>query len=381
MLYNASVIFIEAYLSRFPKGCSGECRYQLVPAYYRQTARKFRKGVKEFLTQMKIIRPLVGAISLTFNAATLPAQNVGIGISSPKSMLSVNGTPSSGGLAIGDSTYTSTAGTVAPTNGALIEGNVGIGLTGPQVPLHVDGEIYVSPGGVTGSFWNGTANIGGFQINPSGYLGAQRDAGAGVHVAKTTAYTNVNLEIFSISGAAIGSIAVNSAGTGVVFNTGSDIRLKENIRPTAMGLDDLMRIQVSDFNFKSKPGRTETGFIAQQLYTVLPDAVTVGGANPVVEPWTVDYGRVTPLLTRAMQEQQAEIEALKEQAKKQDAAFKAENAALKSENAKLEAENAKLQDANQKLAEIASQMEVLKKVVTTLQEKEKGGVRTAALDQ
>jgi hypothetical protein len=332
---------------------------------------------------MKTISHVIVAsyLAFTFGAATLQAQNVGIGVTSPKSMLSVNGTTSSGGLAIGDSTYTSTAGTVAPTNGALIEGNVGIGLTGPQVPLHVDGEIYVSPGGVTGSFWNGTANIGGFQINPSGYLGAQRDAGAGVHVAKTTAYTNVNLEIFSISGAAIGTIAVNSAGTGVVFNTGSDIRLKENIRPTAMGLDDLMRIQVSDFNFKSKPGRTETGFIAQQLYTVLPDAVTVGGANPVVEPWTVDYGRVTPLLTRAIQEQQAEIEALKEQAKKQDAAFKAENAALKSENAKLEAENAKLQDANQKLAEIASQMEGLKKVVTTLQEKEKGGVRTAALER
>jgi hypothetical protein len=282
-------------------------------------------------------------------------------------MLSVNGTTSSGGLAIGDSTYTSTAGIVAPTNGAIIEGNTGIGITAPQVPLHVDGEVYVSPGGVTGSFWNGTANIGGFQINPSGYLGAQRDAGAGVHVAKTTAYTNVNLEIFSISGAAIGSIAVDPAGTGVVYNATSDIRLKENIRPTAKGLDDLMRIQVSDFNFKSKPGRTETGFIAQQLYTVLPDVVTVGGANPAVEPWTVDYGRVTPLLTRAIQDQQAEIEALKQQSKNQDAAFKAENA--------------KLQDANQKLAEIASQMEVLKQVVNTLQEKENGGVRTAALEQ
>jgi hypothetical protein len=38
-------------------------------------------------------------------------------------------------------------------------------------------------------------------------------------------------------------------------------------------------------------------------------------------------------------------------------------------------------DSFGQLAEIASQMEVLKKVVTTLQEKEKGGVRTAALDQ
>lgn len=123
---------------------------------------------------MKTIPQFIGAsyLALTFGAATLQAQNVGIGVSSPKSMLSVNGTTSSGGLAIGDSTYTSTAGTVAPTNGALIEGDVGIGLTGPQVPLHVDGEVYVSPGGITGQFWNGTANIDGIQFDPTGFIGA-----------------------------------------------------------------------------------------------------------------------------------------------------------------------------------------------------------------
>jgi septal ring factor EnvC (AmiA/AmiB activator) len=140
-----------------------------------------------------------------------------------------------------------------------------------------------------------------------------------------------------------------------------------------------MRIQVNDFNFKSTPGRNETGFIAQQLYTVFPEVVRVGGLNPATDSWMVDYGRVTPLLTRAIQEQQAEIEALKEHARNQDAAFKADNAALRADNAKLEAENAKLQDANQKLAEIASQMEGLKKAVTTLQEKAEGSVRTAAL--
>jgi hypothetical protein len=59
-----------------------------------------------------------------------------------------------------------------------------------------------------------------------------------------------------------------------------------------------------------------------------------------LEPWAIDYGRVTPLLTKGIQEQQAEIEALKEQARNQDAAFKTENAALKAENARLEAENA-----------------------------------------
>jgi endosialidase-like protein len=335
---------------------------------------------------MKIIRPLVGAMCLgvTFNAATLPAQNVGIGVSSPKSMLSVNGTTSSGGLAIGDSSYTSTAGTIAPTNGALIEGNVGIGLTAPQVPLHVDGSIWVAPGGVTGgAFWAGTADTDGTEIDLFGLIGTQRSAGAGLCVSKPSTYTNTWLIQFLYNNTTIGTVATDSTTnpTGVVYGTTSDLRLKENIRPTAKGLNDLMRIQVSDFNFKSKPAWTETGFIAQQLYTVMPEVVTQGGTDPSKDPWTVDYGRITPLLTKAIQEQQREIDALRQQAKNQEAAFKAENAEFKAENAKLQAQNTQLREANQKLAEISSQMEALKKAVAVIQRKDKDEVRTASLEQ
>jgi len=41
------------------------------------------------------------------------------------------------------------------------------------------------------------------------------------------------------------------------------------------------------------------------------EAVTVDGANANENPWGVDYGKITPLLVKAIQEQQAEIEALK----------------------------------------------------------------------
>jgi len=330
---------------------------------------------------MKIPQLALSGVLLTLVLAVqVRAQNVGIGVPNPVSKLSVNGTTSNGGLAIGDSTYTSTAGTIAPVNGALIEGNVGIGLTAPQGALHVDGSIFVAPGGITGNFWNGTANTDGTEIDLFGLIGVQRAAGADLCVSKPPNYTNTWLIQFLFNNSTIGTVSVGSGNTSVVYGTTSDARLKENIRPTTKGLNDVMRIQVSDFNFKSTPGRIQTGFIAQQLYTVVPEAVSQGGTNPATDPWTADYGRVTPLLTRAIQDQQAEIEALKQQSKNQVTAFKAENAALKAENAKLEAENAKLQDTNQKLAEMASQIEVLQKVVTTLQEKEKGGVRTAALE-
>jgi hypothetical protein len=257
------------------------------------------------------------------------AQNVGIGVSNPQSKLSVNGTTASGGLAIGDSTYTSTSGTVAPANGAIIQGSTGIGILTPQVPLHVNGRQFVSPGGVTGQFWNGTANINGVLIDPSGYVGAQRSDGSPLHLSKATGFTNNELIIFSVNGSAIGDVTTN--GTSVSYNITSDERLKENIRPSAKGLNEVMKIQVRDYNFKSKPGQSETGFIAQQLYTVLPDVVHRGGEDPAKEPWTVDYGRVTPLLTRAIQdvngtikEQQGEIDVLKKRLK----LLEAENAKL-----------------------------------------------------
>jgi Chaperone of endosialidase len=260
-------------------------------------------------SQERLLTAFASATLLFVSSAA--AQNVGIGVSNPQSKLSVNGTTASGGLAIGDSTYTSTSGTVAPANGALIQGSVGMGLTTPQVPLHVNGQVYVAGTGVTGQFFSGTANQDGVQINP-GWIGIQRTTGHCINLGKP-AGADGNLEVFFAAGTSVGQITTNGSITS--YSTTSDERLKENIRPSAKGLNEVMKIQVRDYNFKSKPGQNETGFIAQQLYTVLPDVVTRGGEDPAKDPWTVDYGRVTPLLTRAIQEQQVEIGVLKKRLK------------------------------------------------------------------
>jgi Chaperone of endosialidase len=427
---------------------------------------------------MKIEKLKTGAILLAlFSAVNVYSQNVGIGVSSPKSMLSINGTTSSGGLAIGDTNYTSTAGIIAPTNGAMIEGqvaigttapdanaqltiigpvtgnigpqidirgisssvyggtpnfflengsgsaaaallymqnsagnkgfllgtdvyyknisqfyiqdiaagrvtrltidpngNVGIGTETPQVSLHVPGQVYVAGNGVTGEFWDGTANQDGVQINP-GWIGIQRGAaGNCIHLSKPSG-SGGNLAGFFVAGVGVGSITTN--GTSTQFNTTSDVRLKENIRPTTKGLNDVMRIEVSDFNFRSTPGKTETGFIAQQLYTVLPEVVTRGGQNPAVEPWTVDYGHVTPLLTKAIQDQQRQIDDLKGLNKHLSAVVEQEKATIAEQGAQI----AGLKAANEKLAVIAARIDALEKAVNTKQGKEKSGVQTVALEQ
>lgn len=88
-----------------------------------------------------------GILTAAFlSAATAQGQNVGIGTTTPRSKLSVNGSTASGGLAIGDAGYTSTAGIVAPSNGAIIQGDVGIGTAIPTAKLDVEnGDIELSP--------------------------------------------------------------------------------------------------------------------------------------------------------------------------------------------------------------------------------------------
>ncbi len=84
-------------------------------------------------------RPLFAACAsatLLF-VSSAAAQNVGIGVSNPQSKLSVNGTTASGGIAVGDATYTSTTGTVAPLNGAIIQGFTSIGSTKTRGRLSV----------------------------------------------------------------------------------------------------------------------------------------------------------------------------------------------------------------------------------------------------
>lgn len=105
-----------------------------------------------------------------------------------------------------------------------------------------------------------------------------------------------------------------SGSNSVDYVTTSDIRLKTDIVETRYGLDDLLAIEVKDYHYKADKERTsqETGFIAQQLYDHYPTAVDVGGENVEEQPWGVAYGKLTPLLVKAIQDQQKIIEDLRQ---------------------------------------------------------------------
>jgi len=98
----------------------------------------------------------------------------------------------------------------------------------------------------------------------------------------------------------------------------SDRRLKENIVDVPYGLDAVMAIQPRAFKFKSS-GVETIGFVAQELQAVVPEAVT-GTEVEYLDSDTpqekankslgVSKDTLIPVLVKAIQEQQATIEAL-----------------------------------------------------------------------
>lgn len=187
-------------------------------------------------------------------------------------------------------------GSSAPTELMRItgDGRVGVGSPTPQYTLDVVKNI---PSGFVARVQNSSGGITGDAL----LIRAGSNTGGVAHYIRFT----------RPDGTIMGSVAQGSAST-VNYYTSSDRRLKESIRPTAFGLPDLMKIEVSDYVYKSDSAKTlHTGFIAQDLYTIFPNAVEHGSDADESRPWSVDYGKLTPLLVKAVQDQQAEIENLR----------------------------------------------------------------------
>jgi hypothetical protein len=247
----------------------------------------------------------------------LSGGNVGIGTVTPLAKLDVNGTSRANRFDFTPDKFGGSGDTwwiEAKTNGGeatyleigtsndaddnialMPSGNVGIGTTVPATKLDVTSATIT------------TATFRSTSTDPFGIVD--------IITPVTNAACNTCTEMINFrkaDGTLIGSVVANLSGNSVAYNTTSDSRLKENIHTTAFGINDLMKIQVADYNrIGNATSLLETGYIAQQLHSIYPQAVTPGGENPKTNPWGVDYGRITPLIVKAVQDVNTEVEALK----------------------------------------------------------------------
>jgi hypothetical protein len=100
----------------------------------------------------------------------------------------------------------------------------------------------------------------------------------------------------------LSSLSVSGNATASDFVLSSDLRLKTNLRPLTGALKDLQSVQAYRYQH-TRNQREEVGVVAQEVQTVLPEAV-VTGADGYLE---VAYDRLVPLLLAAVKELSAKV--------------------------------------------------------------------------
>tara|TARA_R110000824_G_scaffold300022_1_gene488078 strand:+ start:1524 stop:2471 length:948 start_codon:yes stop_codon:yes gene_type:complete len=151
-----------------------------------------------------------------------------------------------------------------------------------------------------------TANVGASRL-------FVKVAGGGVAITTQAAASGTyNPVVFRrFDGTTVGLIQSNDVGT--TYNTSSDYRLKENITPIQGAGDIVKAMRPATYTFKAD-GSWADGFIAHELQELHPVAVTGSKdevdeeGNPVYQG--VDYSKLTPILTAALQEALTKIDDL-----------------------------------------------------------------------
>ncbi len=165
---------------------------------------------------------------------------------------------------------------------------------------------------------NGNPNggIGGIQTNTANPLvfATGQIAGAAIErmrIDNTTGRVGIGTSAPAYALHVIGDInaSANVRAGGVVLT--SDARLKRNITNSSYGLSTIMNLRPVVYDKKNSIPETnydrhEIGFIAQEIQKVLPSVVTEG--KDADKTLAVSYTELIPVLTKAIQEQQAQID-------------------------------------------------------------------------
>jgi hypothetical protein len=112
------------------------------------------------------------------------------------------------------------------------------------------------------------------------------------------------------------------ATSGTNIYNASDVRLKQNISSISGSLNSVLSLNPVKFNWiddfvPSENGKHMLGFVAQEVQTIVPEAVESFGADSIFvgeteidNPLRVNEKFLIPVLTKAIQEQQAIIDSL-----------------------------------------------------------------------
>jgi hypothetical protein len=199
----------------------------------------------------------------------------------------------------------------------IFTGNVGISTTTPYALL----DLGTSYNTLKISLYD----VGGGNVYGIGVNAGELTFGAGI--ASVTATPQMVLAAPGYLGVGTTSpgqalYVVGTAGGNNQWSVTSDSRLKKNVREITGALALVERIRGVRYEWRTPGerqigktltlpvGQPQVGFVAQELETVMPEAVNIP-QKPSEQPYSIKEGDLVPVLVEAVKEQQAEIEQLR----------------------------------------------------------------------
>jgi hypothetical protein len=223
------------------------------------------------------------------------------------------GTIAAGNITTGTLSATVSLAAVSGTIGGFTLSSSSI-YSSTNLVIEASGQI---SGGNSSTIFYGFANIGGGAATGERLI----VAGDSVFNGKISTITSSFVGQMNYSGIATGSgstMVVVTTGSRVAYTTSSE-RFKEQIQyiNTTGWLDKVLAMQPityktsEDFTVEGEPNETQIGFLAEDIYDIgggLEKAVVL---DPLGDPFSLSYDRLTVFLTLAIKELKAEIDQLK----------------------------------------------------------------------
>jgi hypothetical protein len=177
-----------------------------------------------------------------------------------------------------------------------LNGQIGVNVTDPKSRFHVEGTVLITENSEDGAGYDvGTGGRNGIKL----YYDSTANR-AQIFVQTDPSDPNVVLskkgttpdgsifQKFQIPAGTIGTIT-RETGMTVKYNETSDRRLKENIKSTHYTIDDLMKIGVVDYNYKSDDTKTSVTGLSRRIslkYTLGQYQKAVRIRKPIRGLWT-----------------------------------------------------------------------------------------------
>ena len=239
--------------------------------------------------------------------------NVGIGTTSPVRRLHLNGSDSD---TVQLHITNSTTGTTSNDGISFALGSDESLIINQRESNHIslktadEERIRIDADGLTSIGTTTTANARLF-VNPNVDSSTQR----GITISgRKDVYDVIALNfVHATNNSSAGSVTFTTTAA-VAYNTTSDYRLKQDVVTLTDSITKLKQLNPVHFKWKDMPSVETDGLLAHEVQTVVPSAITgekdALDKNGNIEPQQIEVGKLTPLLTSALQEAIAKIETL-----------------------------------------------------------------------